>query len=125
MRTQKAKNNIWDPLIGDDSPICQKEKENGNVQNTLAVTIIRGNNVVGMPHKISAVSPGFLSLAQTSIRAEVLDPRVNRGAGHGLEISVRFIFQGHAKVIGWARQKIKDAEEKLEKHFRKFMKSAV
>ena len=41
----------------------------------------------------------FLSLPKTSIRARVLGKRVNRGADCGLEIRVRFIFQGHVKGI--------------------------
>ena len=36
--------NIWVPLIGDESLICQKKK--GNVYNAHAVVIIRGNFVV-------------------------------------------------------------------------------
>ena len=78
-----------------------------------------------VPQNICGFFWRFLSLPQTSIRAEVLGPRVNRGAGHGLEIPVRFIFQGHAKGVGWVRTKIKDAEEKVEKRFKKCMKNAI
>ena len=114
---------IWAPLIGEDSLIYQKE--NGNVHDPQAIAIIRGNNVVGhVPQNICGFFWRFLSLPQTSIRAEVLGPRVNWGAGHGLEIPVRFIFQGHAKGVGWVRTKIKDAEEKVEKRFKKCMKNA-
>ena len=52
-----------------------------------------------LPQNICDHFRKFLSLPKTSIRARVLGKRVNRGADCGLEIRVRFIFQGHVKGI--------------------------
>ena len=43
-----------------------------------------------------------------------------------LDIALKFLFDtsGHAKGVGWARQEIKDAVEKVEKRFKKWMKNA-
>ena len=64
------------------------------------MVVTRNNDVVGsVPQYICGQFWKFLSLPKTSIRARVLGKRVNRGAGYGLEIRVRFIFQGHVKGI--------------------------
>ena len=90
--------NIWAPLIGHESLICRKEKR--NVYDPHAVSIIRGNVVVGnVPQNICGFFWKFLSLPNTSIRARVLAKRVNRGARYGLEIPVCFVSQGHAKRV--------------------------
>ena len=87
---------------------------------------IRGNNVVGhVPQHICGFFWRFLSPPRTSIRAQVLGSRVNRGAGYVLQIPVRFIFQGHAKGVEWARKKISDAEKKVEARYEKSLKNAV
>ena len=41
-------------------------------------------------------------------------------------MALKFLFNspGHAKAFGWARQEIKDAVEKVEKRFKKWMKNA-
>ena len=80
----------------------------------------------GMYPNIYVASFGdFLSPPRTSIRAQVLGSRVNRGAGYVLQIPVRFIFQGHAKGVEWARKKISDAEKKVEARYEKSLKNAV
>ena len=56
---------------------------------------------------------------------QVLGSIVNCGAGYGLEFPVRFIFEGHAKVVEWARKKISDTEKKVEARYEKCMKNAV
>ena len=83
--------NIWIPLIGDESLICQKEK--GNECDPRAVATTRNNVVVGhVPQNICDHFWKFLSLPKISTRARVLGKRVNRGAGYDLEIPVCFIF---------------------------------
>ena len=49
----------------------------------------------------------------------VLGRRVNRGAGHGLEVPVRFIFQGHRKAVEWVQKKIKTADNDIHEGFSK------
>ena len=116
--------NIWIPLVGDDRLVCRKEY--GNIHDPHAVAIFVGNNIVGhVPENICVFFWRFLSLPNTSIRAEVLGPKINRGAGHGLEVPVRFIFQGHGKAVGWVKKKVEDEEAKLEARFNKCLKNAV
>ena len=67
----------------------------------------------------------FLSLPQTSIRAEVVGNRVNRGAGHGLEVPVRYYFYGPRKAIMWANKRISEADRKIEEKFKNCMKNAI
>ena len=84
--------NIWVLLIGNESLICRKEKE--NTYDPLAVAITRGNVVVRhVPQNICCFFLKFLSLPNTSILARVMGKRVNCGAGYGLEIPVCFVFQ--------------------------------
>ena len=76
--------------------------------------------------KICVASFGdFLTLPGTSIRAEVLGRRVNRGAGHGFEVPVRIIFQGHRKALKWVQKKIKTADNDIQKRFKRCMKNAT
>ena len=59
--------NIWIPLIGDESLICQKEKEN---EYDPVVTITRNNVAAGrVPQNICDHFWKFLFLPKTSIRA--------------------------------------------------------
>ena len=60
--------NIWIPLIGDESLICQKEK--GNEYDPDVVTITRNNVAAGcVPQNICDHFWKFLFLPKTSIRA--------------------------------------------------------
>ena len=67
----------------------------------------------------------FLSLPKTSIRLRVLDKRVNRGAGYGLEIPVCFMFQGYVKGIVWVKKKIEDAQKMVQSRIEKCMNNAL
>ena len=81
------------------------------------------NNVVGhVPQNLCGFFWRFLTLPGTSIPAEVLGRRVNRGAGHGLEVPVRFIFQGHRKAVEWVQKKIKTADNDIQERFKRCMK---
>ena len=42
-------------------------------------------------------------ISQTSICVQALGSRVNCGTGYDLEVSIRFIFQGHTKCVAWAK----------------------
>ena len=115
---------IWNPYVGDDSLVCRQE--HGNTHDPHAVAINAGTDIVShVPENICGVLWRFLSLTNASIRAEVLGPRVNRGAGHGLEVPVRFIFQGHRKAVEWVRKKLNEEEAKIEAKFKKCLKNAV
>ena len=49
----------------------------------------------------------------------------NRGAGHGLEVPVRFHFQGPSKAVTWAKKRIYAADNVVEDKFNKCMKNAI
>ena len=111
-------------MIGDDSLVCHKEV--GNVHDAHAVAIFWENNVVGhVPQSLCGFFWRFLTLPGTSIRAEVLGRRVNRGAGNGLEVPVRFIFQGHRKAVEWVQKKIKTADNDIQERIKRCMKNAT
>ena len=42
----------------------------------------------------------------------------------GMALKYMFDSSGHAKAVGWARQEIKDAVEKVAKRFMKWIKNA-
>ena len=118
LRGYHAYLDVWVPMIGDNSLVCHKEV--GNVRDAHAVA-----NVVGhVPQNLCGFWR-FLTLPGTSIRAEVLGTRVNRGAGHGLEVPVRFIFQGHRKAVEWVQKKIKTADNDIQERFKRCMKNAT
>ena len=124
LRGYHAYLDVWIPMIGDDSLVCHKEV--GNVHDAHAVAIFWENNVVGhVPQTLCGFFWRFLTLPGTSIRAEVLGRRVNRGAGHGLEVPVRFIFQGHRKAVEWVQKKIKTADNDIQERFKRCMKNAT
>ena len=106
-------------MIGDDSLVCHKEV--GNVHDAHAVAISWENNVFGhVPRNLCGFFWSFLTL-----RAEVLGRRVNRDAGHGLEVPVRFIFQGYRKAVEWVQKKIKTADNDIQERFKRCMKNAT
>ena len=51
----------------------------------------------------------------TSVRVEILGPRMNRLAGHGLEIPVLYRFLGQRKAVDWVAKKISVEEAKSAK----------
>ena len=124
VRGYHAYMDIWVPLIGDDSLTCQKEHDNEHDNH--AVAIIRERRTVGhVPENISGFVWRFLCLPNTSVRVEVLGPRMNRGAGHGLEIPVMYRFMGHQKAVDWARKKIEVEEAKLAQRLDKCLKNTL
>ena len=124
LRGYHAYLDVWVPMIGDDSLVCHKEV--GNVHDAHAVAIFWENNVVGhVPQNLCGFFWRFLTLPGTSIRDEVLGRRVNRGAGHGLEVPLRFIFQGHRKAVEWVQKKIKTAGNDIQERLKCCMEHAT
>ena len=54
-----------------------------------------------IPKNISKTSSMFLTVSYTSIEAEVVGKRLNRGGGYGLEIPVQYHFYGPPKTLQW------------------------
>ena len=58
-------------------------------------------------------------------RAEVVGNRVNRGAGHGLEVPVHYHFYGPRKAIMWVKKRLSEANRKIEEKLKSCMKNAI
>ena len=98
--------NIWVPNIGDDSILV--EKENGNIYDEYAVCIRHEGKIAGhVPINLSKTLHRFLSLPRSKINCVVTGRRVNRGAGYGLEIPVRYTLVGAEKAVEWAEKVVR------------------
>ena len=98
-------------LIGDGSLVSCREY--GNEYDSQAVASLCENKIVGYVLQNNCnFFWRFLMLPRTLIYAQVLCLRVSRSAGNGLEVTVRFIFQGHTKCVAWG--KINDADRSVE-----------
>ena len=101
---------IWTPLVGEMLK-CMHEPSNEVDENAIAIVrtdSLRKESIVGhMPQNISKICMLFLKVPNTSITAEVVGERLNRGGGYGLEIPVMYRFHGPEKLINWLGKKIK------------------
>ena len=64
----------------------------------------------------------FLTLPNTTIEAEVVGQRLNRGGGYGLEIPVIYRFYGKEKTIMWLTKKLKAINDELQCKISKCLK---
>ena len=64
----------------------------------------------------------FLSLPYHCIKVCVEGKRVNRGAGHGLEIPAEYTFVGNEKVIEWLKKAIAKVDRNMEEKVSKCLK---
>ena len=113
-RGYHAYKEIWNPLVGDDSLIC--EPEESNEHDKYAVAIVFDDcllkKVAGhVPLYWSKLAFKFLQFRHHSICVAVTGKRLNRGAGLGLDISVDYFFYGDSRVIAW----LKNSIEKLNR----------
>ena len=86
---------IWNPLVGDDSMICEPEESNEHDKYAFAIVFDDSllKKVVGqVPLSWSKFAFKFLQFQNHSIRVAITDKRVNRGACLGLEIPVDYFF---------------------------------
>ena len=95
---------LWNPLLGDDSLICQAEESNEH--DKYAVEIVFDDcllkRVVGrVPLYWSKLAFMFIQFQNHSIRVAVIDKRVNRGAVLGPEIPADYFFMETVGSIPW------------------------
>ena len=112
-RGYHAYKEIWNPLVGDDSLIC--EQEQSNEHDKYAVAIVFDDcllkKVVGhVPLYWSKLAFKFPQFQNHSIRVATTGKRVNRGADLGLEIPADYFFD--SRVIAWLNNSI----EKLDRY---------
>ena len=75
-----------------------------------------------VPANFSKLFSRFLDFPHHTIRAEVTGRRVNRGAGYGLEIPVRYTFYGKIETINLVKKYIEKICSDCEKSVKKYMK---
>ena len=93
---------IWNPLVGDDSLICEPEESNEHDKHAVATVFddCLLKKVVGhVPLYWSKLAFKFLQFQNHSIHIAVTGKRVNRGAGLGLEIPVDYFCYRDSRVI--------------------------
>ena len=100
---------IWKLLIGNESLNCKREDDNIHDEN--AVAVIHSNHigprVVGhVPFLHSSTFKKFLSLPNHTTRVLVTGKRINRGAGHGLAITIEYVFNGNEKALQWSGKNV-------------------
>ena len=84
--------------------------------------------VVQIPQNISNFFLVFLMIPFFTAEVEVVGKRLNRGSSYGLEISVRYHFDGQEKIVqdssgcAIADWKFKNGEKELERKISKFLK---
>ena len=124
-RGYHAYKEIWNPLVGDDSLIC--EPEESNEHDKYAVAIVFDDcllkKVVGhVPLYWSKLAFKFLQFQNHSIHVAVTGERVIRGAGLGLEIPVDWFFYGGSRVIAWLKNSIEKLDRCIDKKVGKCVK---
>ena len=116
---------IWNPLLGDDSLIC--ELEESNEHDKYAVAIVFDDcllkKVVGhVPLYWNKLAFKFLQFQNHSIRVAVTGKRVNIGAGLGLEIPVDYYFYGDSRFIAWLKNSIEKLDRSVDEKAGKCVK---
>ena len=107
VRGYHAYKDIWNPRIGEVLPL---EHKPNNTEDRFAVAIKRTSSVVGhVPFNLAPVVSAFLRRDVNKGLVEVTGPKINRGAGYGLEIPCTYHFYGVKSFIG----KLKELVEAL------------
>ena len=98
VRGYHAYKDIWNPRIGEVLPL---EREPNNTEDRFAVAIKRTGSVVGhiVPFNLAPVVSAFLRRDVNKGLVEVTGPKINRGAGYGLEIPCTYYFYGAKSFI--------------------------
>ena len=103
---------IWHPLVGDDSLICERKENNGYENNAVEIVFddFLLKEIVGhVPLPWSELASKLLQFPNHPNTVIVTGKRANRDAGFGLETHLDYVFYGDNKVITW----IKKVLEKL------------
>ena len=104
---------VWTPNVGDEN--LYLEPEDGNEYDKNAVVVIIDGKTGGhIPKNLSKTFKRFLTLPNCTIKCTVIEKCVNRGAGYGLEIPVKFKFLGQAKAIQWAGNAVKKVIQNID-----------
>ena len=80
---------VWTPVTGEVLLLIKLKREPENVHDKYAVAVIRQSDraTVGhIPYNLAPIVSPFLARDYNKAVAEVTGPRVNRGAGYGMEV---------------------------------------
>ena len=115
VRGYHAYMNIWNATINN---YLQCKIQKNNEFDPSAIAFLHDDfleeKVVGhVPIHLSKIFHRFLKLPFCSISAVVNGKRANRGAGDGLEISVKYKFFGDARAVSWTENQIKNTEKNV------------
>ena len=110
MRGYLGYKNVWNPHISED--YLKYQQERGNENDEFAIGVYQNDKmkekIVGhIRLYLSKAMFKFPQLLQSKLLFTVKGKRVNRGAGFGLEISIKYTLYGLEKVLSWIQEKIK------------------
>ena len=55
------------------------------------------------------------------VQAKVIEERINRGGGYGLQIPVSYHFCGHEKGVNWLNNRLVAIDKNLEKDIKHYL----
>ena len=107
MRYYHAYKGVWNLRIGEVLPL---DREPNNSEDRFAVAIKRTGSVVGhLPFNLAPLASAFLRRDINKGLVGVTGPKINRGAGYGLEVPCTYHFYGPKSFI----DKLKELVEAL------------
>ena len=113
-----AYKDVWNPLVGDGSLICEREERNVYDENAVAVIFddCISKKIAGhVPFNWSKLASMFLKVPKSCIRGTVTGKRVNRGACLlGLEIPMDYTFYDNSRVVLWLEKAFKKITENID-----------
>ena len=97
VRGYHAYTSVWSPVVNE---ILQLRQEPNNLKDNEAVAVVKDGVVVGhVPRLLSSTVFHFLSRECNNGSVKITGPRVNRGAGYGLEVPCIYCFYGPSKYL--------------------------
>lgn len=116
VRGQHAYQDIWQPTVGETLLL---RREPTNEKDSLAVSVIMDGMIVGhMPYDLAPLISYFLMREVNKGFVQITGPRVNRGAGMGLEVPCIYKLYGPKKYTDRLQKltkKYTDRPQKLPK----------
>ena len=108
---------IWNPLLGDDSLICEPEESNEHDKCTVAIVFddcLLKKVAWHVPLYCSKLAFKFLQFQNHSIHVAGTGKRVNRGTGLGLEIPADYFFYGDSRVTAWLKNSFENLDRCID-----------
>ena len=97
---------IWTPVVGE---VLLLKREPDNSHDRYAVAVVRqsdGATVGHIPYNLAPILSPFLARDFNKGVAEITGPRVNRGAGYGIEVPCIYRLYGSRRYVERAKETI-------------------